>query len=295
MVEALKQPTVGFENLAEQVESMFSDATCKVVTLEDYAKELKSQCKSKIHTSSDDTQWPPPVDDEHKVFKLEIIKAKQKIRRGDVESDWIQYKLVDDKVDEVVCQKIPIQLEDIIFSKDQSKVHVLVEGAPGSGKSTLSFHIRHQWANEQLLQDYKLVILIKLRDLFVQNAKSVAHLLQNIVGEVAEEIIASDGEGIMFVLDGWDELTIENPGHSVILDLIKGNKLCKSSIITTCRPTSSANLHEYLSLRVEILGFSKHELRSYFAFCLKNDPKDVDNLLKQIKITQKLKASVTSH
>ena len=99
----------------------------------------------------------------------------------------------------------------------------------------------------------------------------------------------------MFVLDGWDELTIENPGHSVILDLIKGNKLCKSSIITTSRPTSSVNLYEYLSLRVEILGFSKQELRSHFAFCLKNDPKDVDSLLKRIKITQKLKASVTSH
>ena len=171
------------------MESTFSDATCKVVTLEDYAKELKSQCKSKIHTSSDDTQWPPPVDDEYryKVFRLEIIKAKQKIRRGGVKSDWIQCKLVDDKVDEIVCQKVPIQLEDIIFSKDQLKVHVLVKGAPGSGKSTLSFHIRYQWANGQLLQDYKRVILIKLRDLFVQNAKSAAHLLQNIVGEVAEE------------------------------------------------------------------------------------------------------------
>ena len=125
--------------------------------------------------------------------------------------------------------------------------------------------------------------MIKLRDLFVQNAKSVAHLLQNIVGEVAEEIMASDGEGIMFVLDDWDELTIEKPGHSVILDLIKGSELCKSSIITTSRPTSSANLHEHVSLRVEILGFSKHELQSYLAFCLKNDPKDVDSLLKRIK------------
>ena len=79
MVEALKQPTVGFENLAEQVESTFSNATCKLLTLEDFAKEWKSRCKSKIHTSSDDTQWPPPVDDEHKVFRLEIIEAKQKI------------------------------------------------------------------------------------------------------------------------------------------------------------------------------------------------------------------------
>ena len=250
--------------------------------LEDYAKELKSRCKSKTHASSDDTQWPPPVDDEHKVFRLEIVEAKRKIRRRGVESDWARCKFIGDKVDEVARQRVPIELKDI-FSKIEDKPNVLMEGAPGSGKSTLSFHIRHQWAIEQLFKDYKLVVLIRLRDFVVQNAKSVADLLQNTVGEVAEEIIAIKGEGILFVLDGWDELTKDKPGNSVVLDLIKGNELWKSSIITTSRPTSSAKLHEHVSLRVEILGFSKSELRSYFAFCLKDDPKDVDDLLKRIK------------
>ena len=58
---------------------------------------------------------------------------------------------------------------------------MLMEGAPGSGKSTLSFHVRHEWAKGELFQDYKLVILIKLRDLIIQNAKSVADLLQDVV------------------------------------------------------------------------------------------------------------------
>ena len=259
------------------------------MALEDYAEELKCQCKAKARTPSDDTQWPPPVNDKHKVFRLEIVEVKQKIRRTGIESDWARGKTIDNKVDEVVRQGYPIEIKDI-FSNTEGQPNVLMEGAPGSGKSTLSIHIRHEWAKGELFQDYKLVILIKLRDLIVHNAKSVADLLQGVIREVrvAEEVMASKGEGILFVLDGWDELPVGKPGHSVILDLIKGDELkgdelWKSSIITTSRPTSSAKLHEHVSLRVEILGFSKSELRSYFSFCLKDKPEDVDDLLKRIK------------
>ncbi|MCG8623750.1 MAG: NACHT domain-containing protein, partial [Proteobacteria bacterium] len=243
------------------------------MTLEDYAKELKCRCKAKAHAPSDDAQWPPPVDDKHKVFRLEMVKAKRKIRRTGVESDWARCKTIDDKVDKIVRQRAPIEIKDI-FSKIEDQPNVLMEGAPGSGKSTLSFHIRHEWAKGELFQDYKLVILIRLRDLIVHNVKSVADLLQDVIREVhvAEEIMTSEGEDILFILDGWDELPVGKPGHSVILDLIKGNELWKSSIITTSRPTSSAKLHQHVSLRAEILGFSKSELRSYFEFCLKDKP-----------------------
>ena len=250
--------------------------------LEEYAKELKSRCKAKSYASSDDNQWPPPIDDKHKVFRLEIVEAKRKIRRTDIDSDWVRYKTIEDKVDKAVHQRVPIELKDL-FTKIEDQPKVLLEGAPGCGKSTLSFHIRHLWANGQLFQEYKLIVLIRLRDLIVQNAKSVADLLRNSVGEVSEEIMAGNGESILLVLDGWDELTKESPGHAVIFDLIKRNELQESSIIITSRPTSSANLHKHVSLRAEILGFSKSELRSYFTFCLKDDPKDVDDLLKRIE------------
>ena len=231
-------------------------AVRNLIKLEKYAEELKLWCKAKACAPSDDTQWPPPVDDKHKVFKLKIVEAKRKIRRGGVESNWVRSKTIDDKVDKVVRQRAPIELKDI-FSKIEGQSNVLMEGVAGSGKSTLSSHIRHEWAKGKLFQDYKLVILIKLRDLIVQNAKSVADLLQDIVGEVAEEVLVSKGEGILFILDGWDELPVGKDGHSVILDLIKGDKLWKSSIITTSRPTSSVELHQHVSLRAEILGFSK--------------------------------------
>ena len=112
----------------------------------DYAKEMKSRFKARTHASSGGTQWPPPVDDEHKVFRLEIVEAKRTIRRRGVDSDRVRGKTIDDKVDEVVRKGVPIKLKDV-FMKIKDHPKVIMEGAPGSGKSTLSFHICHQWAN----------------------------------------------------------------------------------------------------------------------------------------------------
>ena len=272
----------------------------KMGKLDGYAEELKSRYKVKTYSSSDDTQWPPPVDDKHKVFRLEMVKMEEQIRRKSIDSNWARCKTID-KVDNTIHQRVPIELKDIFTKIKGQPKKVLMEGAPGCGKSTLSFHICREWADGLLFQEYKLVVLIRLRDLIVQNVKSVDDLLQETMAEVAEEIKASKGENVLLVLDGWDELAKKNPGHAVIFDLIKSNELWKSSIIVTSRPTSSANLHKHVSLRAEILGFSKSELRSYFSFCLKDSPKnvgdhknvdnpkdvgdhkDVDDLLKRIK------------
>ena len=256
----------------------------KMGKLDCYAEKLKSRYKDKTYSSSDDTQWPPPVDDKHKVFRLEMVETQQQIRRTGIDSDWAQCKTMDKVI-----------LKDIFTKIKGQPKKVLMEGAPGCGKSTLSFHICRQWADELLFQEYKLVVLIRLRDLFVQNVKSVDDLLQKTVGEVAEEIKTSKGKSVLFVLDGWDELAKDKPGHAVIFDFIQSNELQESSIIITSCPTSSANLHMHVSLRVEILGFSKSELWSYFSFYLKKDSKnvhnpkdvgnrkDVDDLLKRIK------------
>ena len=41
---------------------------------------------------------------------------------------------------------------------------VLIEGAPGIGKSLLLKHIAYRWSIQQILQKFKLVLLICLRD-----------------------------------------------------------------------------------------------------------------------------------
>ena len=256
-----------------------------MVKIEDYAEELKSDYKYETYASTDDIKWPPPVDEKYKVFRLEMVEAKRNIRRRDSDSDLIRCKTIHEKVDEVVKQRVPIELKDIFSKIEGQRKRVLMEGAPGSGKSTLSFHICRQWADGKLFQDYKLVILMRLRDLAVQEAKSIDELLQKSVGEltVTDEIKRIKGKNILLIIDGWDEIRENKPGHSTILHLIRGKELRESSIVITSRPTSSAVLHELVSLRIEILGFSKSELQSYFTFCLKDDKKAVEVLLKRIE------------
>ena len=246
--------------------------------LEEYTAYLKSLYKVKtLANFSGDGHWPPPVTD--KVFNLAMIMPKDVQRRNnDV------CKTMTGKIDG------NISLEQI-FKELEQRI-ILIEGAPGCGKSTLSLHICHEWVAErvladQLLKEYSQVILVKLRGAVVQNAKSIADLLpkrDNTMGQNAEKVItAHDGEGVLFIFDGWDELPEKAPCHSIIRDILERKQLHKSSVIITSRPISSLNLHKLVNTRIEILGFTKAELQKYFTGCLEDDRGKVKELQQRIK------------
>ena len=216
-------------------------------------------------------------------------KSREKLRKGHIDDDFVRQKTIAGKVDGVMQHKIQIELKDIfngIDDGDQKKV--LMEGAPGCGKSTLSLHICQQWTYGELFQEYKLAILVKLRDFICEKVKGIADLLPrltNSIGQdIATDIITDDGKDVLFVLDGWDELPKTAPGYSIILSLIEGIQLHKCSIIITSRPTSSTILQPLVCSRIEILGFTKVELRQFFCECLDNDTKAVDSLLQRVKV-----------
>ena len=191
-------------------------------------------------------------------------------------------------MDEILLHKVPIELQDIFKKVNEGRQKkVLMEGAPGCGKSTLSFHICQQWADGQLFQEYNMVILVPLRDSIIMNAKHVADLLPRRDEAMGQDVMKAmndnNGRGVLFVLDGWDELPHVVPGHLVILELMRSAQLHESSIIITSRPTTSANLHPLVSARIEIMGFTKDELRRYFTGCLQDDTKAVQTLLQRIK------------
>ena len=262
---------------------MFS-AGHKVKT-DEYGSYLKSLYKSKTMSSSSDDQWPPPVTD--KIFRLAMIKPEEGVRRSYDEDGLAREKTISGKVDELLKHRVTIELEHVYtVIKDQRK-SVLIEGAPGSGKSTLSFHICQQWVESKMFQEYKLVVLIRLREESIQHAKKIAELLprrdETMGQDIEEEITKNDGRCVLFVFDGWDELPQNAPAYSLILNIIKGLQLHESSVFITSRPTSSAILHPLLALRIEILGFTKDELRLYFKTCLQNSHRMVETLLQRIK------------
>ena len=161
-----------------------------------------------------------------------------------------------------------------------------IRDSPGSGKSTLSLHICHEWIKGNLFTEYGHVILVRLRELTVKNAKRIANLLprrDNTMGCNLEiEINSCDGKGILFIFDGWDELPMDVPGYKIIKNILNSETLHKSSIIITSRPVSSTSLQQVVNSRIEILGFTKDELRCYFHGCLNNDMKNVTVLQQRI-------------
>ena len=250
--------------------------------LEEFTAYLKSLYKAKTQASySGHDHWPPSVTD--KVFSLAMIMPEQ-VQRRNIDDQFVR-ETITGKIDDILQRKVPITLKQIFEKTEQKKI--LIEGAPGCGKSTLSLHICHEWVAGQLLKEYSQVILVKLREEVVQNAKSIADVLPKRDGtmgqNVEKDITACDGEGVLFIFDGWDELPEKAPGHSIIRDILECNKLHKSSVVITSRPISSMALHELVKTRIEILGFTKAELQKYFTGCLGDDHCKVKQLQQRIK------------
>ena len=262
----------------------------------DYLKFLYASLDKK-QTSSD--QWPPSAT--KKFFRLAMIQTAT-VQKGYIDDSFVRMTITG-KVDDILQHKYPIQLEDIFKKTEhqrqvahkenegQRKV-ILLEGAPGCGKSTLSVYICQQWEKGQLFNQFQLVILIRLRDPAVKNAKGLADLLPcpdtTTAWQLSARMLANKCQDVLFVLDGWDELPPKLRKNSIFHQIVQPilpqtNPLCESTVIVTSRPIASGDLHQVVSSRVEILGFTAEELHQFFTECLKGDTEAVKTLLERIE------------
>ena len=129
---------------------------------------------------------------------------------------------------------------------------ILIEGAPGVGKTTFSERICQEWSQGKLLNHLKLLVLLPLRDIRVKSAKKVSDLFQHphqqLQQAITKKVKSSGGEGIALLLEAWDELE-ENKRNksSIFLDLVHGLILPKATVIVTSRPWATQNLKSALS------------------------------------------------
>ena len=117
----------------------------------------------------------------------------------------------------ISSSKVTQEVSEILASleKDDVPKFILIEGAPGIGKSFLLKEIAYQWSKGVLLQRFKFTVLIILRDPFIKQLSSIEELLLSLCkGDVNAKTTASacsdylfcnDGRDLVFILDGYDE------------------------------------------------------------------------------------------
>ena len=173
-----------------------------------------------------------------------------------------------------MCEKSPIALDHILKPREDSTPVrcVLVEGAPGIGKSTLAWEVCHKWEELESVKQYELVVLVRLREKKAQEARCLGDLLPCDATTNMKEllVIIERGKGMLIVCDGFDELPREQRQEgSVYIDLIKGRLLPEATIIVTSRPSVSTdlmsprlcqhNIHRHL----EVIGFTEGDIKQF--------------------------------
>ena len=188
-----------------------------------------------------------------------------------------------------------VRLSEIFISSHKaSRKVVLIEGPPGSGKTTLTWHISQQWAEGKLFQQLSLLIPISLAnaDPTVLNATSLADIIPHENKEtrenVAKAIAERNGKGVCFLIDSWDEAPdafFQNQ-QSYLLRLIKGGlgkkNLPRCSIVITSRPVASGMLLQYATSHICIAGFNPLKIDEFIDASLSSDTAK-ENLLQTLQ------------
>ena len=174
-------------------------------------------------------------------------------------------------VDEINKSKIPVGMDAIVTSDSQ---FVLVEGPPGIGKSTLCWELCRQWDTLKSLQDYKIVLQLKLRERRVQNASSLLEIFYNRDSELSQNVVKKvcrcEGEGVLLIFDGFDEMpsSVVQDKDSLLMELISGTSLPRATRLVTSRPSALHHKEECFPRKfrhIEILGFTSDESKVRYA------------------------------
>ena len=225
--------------------------------------------------------WPPLLHE--KFINLAIIR-REKVKSKEQRRFMIASFHGD--VDTIEATKHSTTLEELLDMPTGKKLEcILIEGAPGVGKSTFSWEICKRWAERTLFQQFLLVMLLRLRDESVQGAKTIEDLILCLTmakcgEEISQYLEDNHGKDTLIILEGLDELPkhlISCTQSSIFTDLLGGKLLPDAVILVTSRPSVTPQLwknwDKRISKHIEILGFNDQNISNYVASIL--DPDEI--------------------
>ena len=260
-----------------------------------YQEKLKSGYKA--HKPVMVVEWPPPPALQY--VKLALV-AKEPVQRGDISADDIHDRICGNLEQDDTTEVVDI--EQLLKSDLNERKVILFEGSSGSGKSTLLWHICLKWESGTQFQQFRLVLLVHLRDTAIHTAQCLGDILPHVssrslrstqtresIQSAIEEI---QGEGVLIMLDGWDEAPARlRQKGSLFYDLIAAPSECsieKAVIVVSSRSAAFQDMRVFLSSRsrVELRGFTQETREMYVKEALKNYPREAEKLIECMETSE---------
>ena len=208
--------------------------------------------------------WPP--EGANTCINLALIK------QGNIAGKYAR-KTIQGDVDDIMTEKESIEY-DAAFTNLNSAMRFLIEGRPGSGKTTLVHRFSKDWArgNPKLnLKNIKLLFLVHLRGFFndpnitLRDVLKLYYSEESKIDTIIHEAEANSGEGLCFILDGLDEYRPKPMKNTFVFRLIQRQTLPKAIVVTASRPAASTEFRKTADKKIEVIGFLKEQIREYIA------------------------------
>ena len=235
----------------------------------DYVKEIYRQ--SVIEKDPSVLKWLPTPSE---LITLACIDRKTIVKRG--EADEYSRSMIEDSNNDVILnKKTEIDFSDIaggLPATNSSERVILVEGAPGVGKSTFAWEFCRRWERGEIAQQYQLVLLLRLRDEGMSRSNDLQDLIYHpnigVPRAVRRELVDSHGVNTLIILEGFDELPdSQRRETSIFLQLILGQQLRDSTIMVTSQPWATGKIIRRIEHRIfqhiEVLGFTEENIAKY--------------------------------
>ena len=227
------------------------------------------------------SKWPPSPGREF--ISLAIVKGQS------CRDEYIGH-ILRGNVKQVLLNKKEIFIEEVFDPVGHQKL-VLIEGAPGIGKSTLAWELCRKWEEFSCMQQFSLVVLLRLREEIVQQISEISQLFISYESKhkkaLVDEVSENQGDNILFILDGFDELPKTLQKKSFLLDLIKGHVLPASTILVTSRPSATAEqLSSCHPKHIEILGFTQESVEAYASSIFSSEPEELKKFMSYISASE---------
>ena len=246
---------------------------------------------SEVEKNSIAIKWPPTPS---KIY-INLVCVDRTTNMSTKEADECTRAMICyGSVDVIVKKKRPITFRNVTRDLPDTALEkvILVEGAPGVGKSTFAWEFCRRWERGEIAKQYRLVLLLRLRDERISKAQSLADLIfyssDHICQAVVEELACTLGVNTLIILEGFDELPSTCRTHSsVFLQLIHGQLLPLATVLVTSRPWATQVIHRECGHRIfqhiEILGFTGKQIEEYVTTAFTGEGKADDEARENIK------------